>query len=122
MTTAAALSSADGFGFLSRHTAIDAASDGCSTSIGRRHSPGVDHLGAMTTRPVASPLGGRPYLLVLGNAYWHKNRLFAIRLFRWLSSVGAGTEGSCSRAASGARIVTRAEAALLDEARRSPAG
>ena len=27
---------------------------------------------------------GRPYLLVVGNAFWHKNRLFALRLLQWL--------------------------------------
>ena len=32
----------------------------------------------------ARPLGGRPYLLAVGNAYWHKNRTFALRLLGWL--------------------------------------
>ena len=32
----------------------------------------------------ARPLGGRPYLLAVGNAYWHKNRTFALRLVGWL--------------------------------------
>ena len=84
--TSAALSSADGLGFLSRHTANDAASDGVLDldRVAVIH-PGVDHLCATTDGPGGSPrVGGRPYLLVVGNAYWHKNRPFALRLFRWL--------------------------------------
>ena len=85
-TTLAALASADHIGFFSRHAALDAASEGVfeldrATVV----ALGVDHLGdpAGNVEP-ADPLDGRPYLLVLGNAYWHKNRVFAMRLLRWL--------------------------------------
>ena len=84
-TTAAALSSSDQIGFLSRHAALDAASDG-GLELDRAtvvHC-GVDHLLGRPVPEPARPLGGRPYLLVVGNAFWHKNRLFAIRLLRWL--------------------------------------
>ena len=81
----AALASADQVGFLSSHSALDAASDG-AVALERAtvvHC-GVDHLrGPARSRP-ARPLGGRPYLLVVGNAYWHKNRPFAIRLLHHL--------------------------------------
>ena len=46
---------------------------------------GVDHLSHMIVDDsVVRPLGGRPFLLVIGNSYWHKNRLFAFRLLRHL--------------------------------------
>ncbi len=84
-TTAAALSSADEIGFLSRHTAVDAASDGLLDVDRATVVPlGVDHLERHPDCDPARPLDGRPYMLVLGNAYWHKNRVFAIRLFQWL--------------------------------------
>ena len=36
------------------------------------------------TAASADPLHGRPYLFVLGNTFWHKNRVFALRLLQWL--------------------------------------
>jgi glycosyltransferase involved in cell wall biosynthesis len=84
-TTAAAFASVDQIGFLSTAAALDAASDG-ELELDRAtvvHC-GVDHL---TGRPVpdpARPLGGRPYMIVVGNAFWHKNRTFAFRLVDWL--------------------------------------
>jgi glycosyltransferase involved in cell wall biosynthesis len=84
-TTAAALSSADEIGFLSRHTVVDAASDGLLDVDRATVVPlGVDHLRRQTDCDPARPLDGRPFMLVLGNAYWHKNRVFAIRLLEWL--------------------------------------
>ena len=84
-TTAAALSSADQIGFLSRHTVVDAASDGLLDVDRATVVPlGVDHLERHPDCDPARPLDGRPYMLVLGNAYWHKNRVFAIRLLQWL--------------------------------------
>ena len=44
----------------------------------------MDHLTADMETAEVRPLGGRPFLFVLGNAYWHKNRVFAIRLVQWL--------------------------------------
>jgi glycosyltransferase involved in cell wall biosynthesis len=84
-TTTAALSSADEVGFFSRHAALDAASDG-ALDLGRATvvTLGVDHLSAVSGEPVSHPLNGRPFLLVVGNSYWHKNRLFAVRLVQWL--------------------------------------
>ena len=84
--TAATLASADEVGFFSRHAALDAASSGevdlTRATVVRL---GVDHLRHVA--PVADParpLGGRPYLFLPGNAYWHKNRVFAMRLFQAL--------------------------------------
>ncbi len=85
-TTEAAFSSADEVGFFSYHAAVDAASDGALELDRATVIPlGVDHLTPSTDHDtVADPLSGRPYLLVLGNTYWHKNRLFALRLVQWL--------------------------------------
>ena len=86
-TTVAALSSADEIGFLSRHAALDAASDGMLDLYRANVVPlGVDHLGGPgeDDGDPRHPLAGRPYVLVLGNAYWHKNRVFAVRLVQWL--------------------------------------
>lgn len=84
-TTHAALSSADELGFFSHHAAADAASDGHVDLDRATVVPlGVDHLTTSDEETVADPLGGRPYLLVLGNTYWHKNRLFTLRLLHWL--------------------------------------
>jgi glycosyltransferase involved in cell wall biosynthesis len=85
-TTAAALSSADEVGFFSRHAALDAASEG-SLELDRATvvALGVDHLSHTGVEDtVVRPLDGRPFLLVVGNSYWHKNRLFAFRLLRRL--------------------------------------
>jgi glycosyltransferase involved in cell wall biosynthesis len=85
-TTEAALTSADEVGFFSRHAAIDAASDG-ALDLERATVVhlGVDHVSGHVENPhPVDPLGGRPYLLVVGNAFWHKNRLFAVRLLQWL--------------------------------------
>jgi glycosyltransferase involved in cell wall biosynthesis len=84
-TTAAALASVDEIGFLSTAAALDAASDG-ELELDRAtvvHC-GVDHLAGRPVPDPARPLGGRPYLLVVGNAFWHKNRTFAFRLLDWL--------------------------------------
>ena len=43
----------------------------------------------------ARPLGGRPYLLMVGSSFRHKNRVFSLRLLDG-SSTEAGTEVSCS--------------------------
>lgn len=87
-TTTAALSSADHVGFFSRHAAIDAASEGF---LGLDRATvvrlGIDHLRAEldTSGDLGGRhLGGRPYMLVVGNSFWHKNRLFALRLLAWL--------------------------------------
>ena len=85
-TTRAALSSADEIAFFSQHAATDAASDGLVNPDRSTVVPlGVDHLSPATDRvTTADPFHGRPYLVVLGNSYWHKNRLFAVRLLQWL--------------------------------------
>ena len=84
-TTAAALASVDQIGFLSTAAALDAASDG-ELELDRATVVycGVDHLSGRHVPDPARRLGGRPYLLVVGNAYWHKNRTFALRLLGWL--------------------------------------
>jgi glycosyltransferase involved in cell wall biosynthesis len=84
--TQASLTSADAVGFFSRHAAMDAASDGGLDLDRATVVPlGVDHL-ADSDAPDASPdpLHGRPYLLVVGSSFWHKNRLFSMRLVRRL--------------------------------------
>jgi glycosyltransferase involved in cell wall biosynthesis len=80
--TRASLCSADAVGFFSRHAAVDAASDGLVELDRATVVPlGVDHLAGrdMSGAP-AEPLGGRPFLLVVGSTLWHKNRPFALRL------------------------------------------
>jgi glycosyltransferase involved in cell wall biosynthesis len=103
-TTEAALSSADEVGFFSRHAAADAASDG-AVELDRATVVhlGVDHLSGSAADTVMDPLRGRPYLLVMGNAYWHKNRVFAIRLLRWLIE-RAGWDGGLVLAGEDPRI------------------
>ena len=84
--TEAALSSADQVGFFSKHAAIDAASEG-SLELDRATVVylGVDHVaGRVAHENSLIPLDGRPYLLTVGNTFWHKNRLFALRLVQWL--------------------------------------
>lgn len=91
---AAALALADGVAFFSMHAAVDAASDGIlDPNRATVVRPGVDHLlGRRVPEVVARPFGGRPYLLMVGSAFWHKNRLFALRVLRWLVEDG-GWEG-----------------------------
>lgn len=84
--TSAALASADAVGFFSQHAACDATSDGMLELDRATVVPlGVDHLAARAPAAgSADPLGGRPYLLVAGSTFWHKNRLFALRVLAWL--------------------------------------
>lgn len=86
MAAAAVRSSADELTFYSRHAALDAASGGGLALDRATVIPlGLDHVRDLEPPEArVTPLRGRPYLLVLGNAYWHKNRLFALRLTRWL--------------------------------------
>lgn len=85
--TAASLASADHVGFFSRHAALDASADGVVVPDKMSVVPlGVDHLDGSSFKGQASRpsmlegLGDKPFLLVLGHAYRHKNRLFALRL------------------------------------------
>jgi glycosyltransferase involved in cell wall biosynthesis len=80
--TRASLGSADAVGFFSRHAAVDAASDGLVELDRATVVPlGVDHLGGRDADAArAEPLGGQPFLLVVGSTMWHKNRPFAVRL------------------------------------------
>jgi glycosyltransferase involved in cell wall biosynthesis len=86
--TRAALASADHVAFFSEHAALDAASDGALEPERATVVPlGVDHI--RTDGPVEPPeaiaaLGGRPFVLVVGTAFQHKNRLFALRVLREL--------------------------------------
>jgi glycosyltransferase involved in cell wall biosynthesis len=93
--TAAALASADHVGFFSEHAALDAASERALDPSRATVVPlGVDHIrtdGPLDAPPQVSALGGRPFLLVLGTAFLHKNRLFALRVLREL--VARGWEG-----------------------------
>jgi glycosyltransferase involved in cell wall biosynthesis len=95
-TTSAALASADHVGFFSEHAALDAASDGDLDPERATVVPlGVDHIRTDgPAEPIAqlSSLGGRPFVLVVGTAFQHKNRLFALRVLRELV-VGRGWEG-----------------------------
>ncbi len=87
--TSAALSVADEVGFFSFHAAIDAASDGALALDRATVVPlGVDHLaGRDVPETLARPLAGRPYLLMVGTSFWHKNRVFSLRLLQWLVDV-----------------------------------
>jgi glycosyltransferase involved in cell wall biosynthesis len=86
IATSAALSAADEVGFFSVHAAVDAASEGALDPDRATVVPlGVDHLtGRDVEDTVARPLAGRPFLLMVGTSFWHKNRVFALRLLRWL--------------------------------------
>lgn len=82
--TAAAMSFADHVGFFSRHAARDAASEGYVGIERTSVVPlGLDHLRVPTEEhppPGLDASQGRPFTLVVGNAYAHKNRAWAIRL------------------------------------------
>ena len=82
VATAAALSSADEVGFFSLHAAMDAASDGVVDLDRATVVPlGVDHLaGRDVAATTARPLGQRPYVLMVGSSFWHKNRVFSLRV------------------------------------------
>ena len=86
LATSAALASADEVGFFSLHAATDAASEG-AVDLDRATVVrlGVDHLAGRAVHDApARPLAGRPYLLMVGSSFWHKNRVFSLRLARWL--------------------------------------
>lgn len=91
-TTAAAFEAADQVGFFSRHAAWDAASDGLLDAERVNVVPlGVDHpLDGVEDAASPAPPSGAPadahYVLVIGGAYRHKNRLFALRTFERLRS------------------------------------
>ena len=79
---------ADHVAFFSQHAATDAASDAVLTPDKVSVVPlGVDHI-AGTLPPEEPPeqLAGQslPFMLVLGNSFMHKNRLFALRLLNHL--------------------------------------
>ena len=86
VATSAALSVADEVGFFSFHAAIDAASDGALALERATVVPlGVDHLdGRDVAEAAARPLADRPFLLMVGSSFWHKNRVFSLRLLEWL--------------------------------------
>ena len=93
--TQAALASADHVGFFSEHAALDAASDGALDPERATVVPlGVNHVqteGDAKPPPLLTRLGHRPFLLMLGTALPHKNRLFALRVLHEL--VERGWEG-----------------------------
>ena len=84
----AALGSADHVGFFSMHAALDAASDGTLDPDRATVVPlGVDHLeadGEAELPAKVTAIGDRPFLLMLGTALAHKNRVFALRVLREL--------------------------------------
>jgi glycosyltransferase involved in cell wall biosynthesis len=86
--TQAALASADQVGFFSEHAALDALSDGMLDPERATVVPlGVNHVevdGAAEPPPQLARLGGRPFLLMIGTALLHKNRLFGLRVLREL--------------------------------------
>jgi glycosyltransferase involved in cell wall biosynthesis len=93
--TAAAFRAADQVGFFSRHAAADAAADGALAPekvsvvpLGVDHLPGTRGPGAGPAPRRLAELAGAPFLLVLGHAYRHKNRLFALRLLARLLATG----------------------------------
>src|SRR5262249_43446799 len=88
-TTKAALASADQVGFFSEHAAVDAARDGLLDTQRATVVPlGVDHVrtdGKAELPARLARLGGRPFLLMIGAALPHKNRLVALPLLRGLA-------------------------------------
>ena len=82
---------ADHVAFFSQHAAIDAASDAVLTPNKASVVPlGVDHLSeALPSEEPPEQLVGPtlPFMLVLGNSFMHKNRLFALRLIDYLRRV-----------------------------------
>jgi glycosyltransferase involved in cell wall biosynthesis len=92
-TTAAAFAVADQVGFFSRHAADDAARDGLDPSRSNVVPLGVDH--PLGTDPAGGDAAGLElaspddsFLLMIGGALRHKNRLFALRLFERLAESG----------------------------------
>ncbi len=92
-TTASAFRAADQVGFFSRHAAWDAASDGTLHADRINVVPlGVDHpLDSSRSEDRVSEsfpdLEGTPFLLFVGGALRHKNRLFALQAFDYLTNV-----------------------------------
>jgi len=99
-TTALSLMAADEVVFFSEHARQEALRDGlvdqAKTSV---VPPGTDHLDDVGEAVMPSAVSGllasgrRPFLLVIGNAYIHKNRVFALRLAEELSR-GYAWEGA----------------------------
>ena len=93
-TTALTLVAADEVVFFSEHARQEAIRDGfvdrAKTSV---VPPGTNHLGDEIDESVPSPLDGRrheegsQFVLVIGNAYFHKNRVFALRVAETLLRV-----------------------------------
>jgi glycosyltransferase involved in cell wall biosynthesis len=83
--TLASFEAADHVCFFSSHTAADAASEWTARRSVTVVPPGIDHSapeagdGAVEARRLLGD-SPRPFALVLGNAFAHKNRLFALRL------------------------------------------
>ena len=86
-TTAATLVAADEVAFFSEHARREAVRDGLvdqtKTSV---VAPGTDHLGGRGETMPQSLTADSPFLFVIGNAYAHKNRLFALRVTEELRS------------------------------------
>jgi len=80
---------ADGIVFISADVAAYARQLGIDPEAARSAviPPGVDHVLARR-QPGASAAGselpGPPFILVLGTSFWHKNRVYALRMFRAL--------------------------------------
>ena len=114
--TIAALASSDAIGFFSRHAALDAASEGAFELDRATVVPlGVDHFAENDASPLERhPLAGRPYLLMLGSSFWHKNRLLGLRILQRLVE-RHGWDGGLVLVGgdAGPSSSTKAEAALL---------
>jgi glycosyltransferase involved in cell wall biosynthesis/GT2 family glycosyltransferase len=85
--------SADGIMFISHDAALDAQHLGLTIPETRScvAYPGVDHTlhmpaGAMAPNSDVQKLGDQPFILVIGTNFKHKNRPYAIRLFRELAT------------------------------------
>ncbi len=84
--------SADGIMFISRDAALDAthlglhvpAERSCTAYVGVDHTLHVPDRGDHPA-PGVQNLSGRPYILVMGTNFKHKNRPYAVRLFRELA-------------------------------------
>ncbi len=84
--------SADGIAFISQAAVDEAAQQGLAVPVERSAITyvGVDHRLEKDESPVppaeAQNLVGRPFILVLGTNFWHKNRVFAIKVLEALSA------------------------------------
>lgn len=85
--TQSVLEEADGVAFISQAVADDANQYGCQIPAERSCVTyiGTDHITSATTAPPGFSEADRPFILILGTDFRHKNRIFILDLFRILT-------------------------------------